>query len=91
MIKQSLLLSPLLKETIGVYNMNKYIDPKEIRCNRCRNIMHKDRANISNICVDCKAETEGDFKVYIKESLGTREEFRQMSSAQSIINKSIKF
>ena len=53
--------------------------------------MHKDRANISNICVDCKAETEGDFKVYIKESLGTREEFRQMSSAQSIINKSIKF
>ena len=71
--------------------MDRVINSKKVICNSCGVTLNNDRARISSFCVNCKSVTEGDYKIYIEETLGTREEFRQMSSAQSMINKSIKF
>ena len=91
MIKQSLPLSPLLKEIIGVTNMGRTVNSKKIICKSCGDGLNNNRARISSLCVTCKSAIEGDYKIYVKEPLGTRKEFSQMSSAQSFINRSLKF
>ena len=91
MTKQSLPLSPLLKEIIGVTNMGRTVNSKKTICKSCGDRLNRDRARISSLCVTCKSAIEGDYKIYVKEPLGTRKEFRQMSSVQSMINRTIKF
>lgn len=71
--------------------MGRAVNSKKIICRSCGDILNNDRARISPFCISCRSANEGDYKIYIKEPLGTRKEFRQMSSAQSMINKSIKF
>jgi len=71
--------------------MDRAVNSKKVICNSCGDILNSDRERISLLCVSCKSANEGDYKIYIKEPLGTRREFRQMSAAQSMINKSIKF
>ena len=71
--------------------MGRAVNSKKIICKSCGDRLSSDRARMSSLCVTCKSAIEGDYKIYVKEPLGTRKEFRQMSSAQLMINRTIKF
>ena len=71
--------------------MDQSINTNKSICKSCGDHIQIERAKFSNKCVPCKTKQEGDFYIYIDEPLGTRKEFREMSSAQSRINRSIKF
>ena len=71
--------------------MSERHNHNSIKCKICGTELSNQRAKISKTCVPCKETSEGDFRIYINEPLGTREEFRMMSSKQSMTNKQVKF
>ena len=58
MTKQSLPLSPLLKEIIGVTNMGRTVNSKKTICKSCGEIINKERlleVPHTSKCFDCKS------------------------------------